>query len=295
MVTRPIWTGQIRLSLVSIPVKLFSATQSAAKLSFNQIHEPTGKRIRYEKVVPGIGPVDSDDIVMGYQFKKGSYVTLTDEELDAVKIEAKKTVELVQFFDVCEIDPIYFDRPYYVVPDGELAEEAFTVVRDALRATGKVGLGQIVMRGREYIVALKPCNRGMMIETLRFEEELRKSDSYFSEIGSAKADKDLMGLAQELIGKKSKPFDPSAFSDHYTDAVHELIRKKQRGKSVIDSDEEGGSENKGAEIIDLMAALKKSLGAKAGGTAKATPAKRKPAAKPAPRRSKAPRRRSKAA
>ncbi len=293
MPTRPIWSGQIRLSLVSIPVKLFPATQSGAKLAFNQIYEPTGKRIRYEKVVPGIGPVDSDDIVMGYQFKKGSYVTLTEEELDAVKIETKKTVELVQFVDGAEIDPIYFDRPYYVVPDGELAEEAFTVLRDALRASGKVGLGQIAMRGREYIMALKPCNRGMMMETLRFEEELRKSDSYFSGIGAAKADKELMGLAKELIAKKSKPFHPSAFSDHYTDAVKDLISRKQKGKSVIEDEEEEGGPRKGAEIIDLMAAQKRSLaakGAKASGTKEAAPPRRATKAtrrKPAKRKSKA--------
>ena len=285
MVTRPVWTGQIRLSLVSIPVRLYSATKSGAKLSFNQIHEPSGKRIRYEKVVPGIGPVDTEDIVKGYQFKKGHYVTLTDEELDAVKVEAKKTVELVQFVDACEIDPIYFDRPYYVVPDGELAEEAFMVVRDALRESQKIGLGQIVMRGREYIVALKPCSRGMMIETLRFEDELRESDSYFSEIGTEKSDKELMSLAEELIQKKTKPFDPGAFSDSYTDAVRELIKKKQKGKAIVEAEEEpepgGGG---GAEVIDLMAALKESLGRKGTATRRAAA---KPKRKTAKRKSKA--------
>jgi DNA end-binding protein Ku len=270
MVTRPVWTGQIRLSLVSLPVKLFAATKSGAKLSFNQIHEPSGKRIRYEKVVPGIGAVDTEEIVKGFEFKKGSYVTLTDEELDAVKLETKKTVELIQFVDACEIDPIYFDRPYYVAPDGELAEEAFTVVRDALKDTGKVGLGQIVMRGREYIVALKPCNRGMIIETVRFEDELRKSDPYFSEIGTAKADAELKSLAVELIERKTKPFNPSAFSDHYTDAVRELVAKKRRGKSVVETEEEPDASGKGADVIDLMAALKKSVGRKE----RAAPARR---------------------
>jgi DNA end-binding protein Ku len=276
MVTRPVWTGQLRLSLVSMPVKLYSATKSGAKLSFNQIHEPTGKRIRYEKVVPGIGPIDTDEIVRGYQVRKGHYVTLTDEELDAVKVEAKKTVELVQFVDACEIDPIYFDRPYYVAPDGELAEEAFTVVRDALRDSRKVGLGQIVLRGREYIVALKPCNRGMMIETLRFEEELRESDAYFTGLGTGKADKELMTLAEELIEKKSKPFDPAAFTDSYTDAVRALIKKKQRGKGVLETDDEPEpAAGEGAEVIDLMAALKKSLGQKGATKRKTAKQKRK--------------------
>ena len=150
---RPYWTGQLRLSLVSIPVELYTATRSAAKLSFNQVHKPSGKRVRYEKVVPGIGPVDADDILKGFEYEKGHYVLLTDDEIDAVKLETRKTLELTQFVDACEIDPIYFDRPYFVVPQDELAEDAFRVVRDALRKAKKIGLGQLALRGHEYIVA----------------------------------------------------------------------------------------------------------------------------------------------
>lgn len=146
---RPVWTGQIRLSLVALPVKLYTATESRSTLTYHQIHEPSGKRVRYEKTVPSIGPINKDDIVRGYEYESGKYVLLSDEEIAAVKLDAKKTIELVQFVDHCEIDPIYFDRPYYVVPDGDLAEDAFRVVRDALRRKRKVGLGQVVMRGRE--------------------------------------------------------------------------------------------------------------------------------------------------
>jgi DNA end-binding protein Ku len=162
MATRAYWSGRIRLALVSIPVHLFPATKSTSKISFNQVHKPSGKRIRYEKVVPGIGPIDTDDIVKGYEVSKGKYVLLSDDELDDVKLEAKKTLDLVQFVDQNEIDPIYFERPFFVLPDDENedAEEAYVVLRDALKKTKKVGLGQLVIRGKSSIVAIKPCGKG---------------------------------------------------------------------------------------------------------------------------------------
>lgn len=256
--SRPVWSGHVRLSLVSFAVKLFPATRSGAKLSFHQVHEPSGKRIRYEKVVPGVGPVDRDEIVKGYEVEKGNYVLLSQDEIDDVKIEARKTLDLVQFVEACEIDPIYFDRPYYVVPDDELAEDAFRVLRDALRQSRKVGLGQLVMRGREYIGALKPCNRGLMLETLRFADELRRADSYFSEIADQKPDKELLALAEELIDRKTKPFKADAFHDSYSEALKELIEKKAKGrKATVTVDEE---EAPSGEVVDLMAALKQSLG-----------------------------------
>ena len=153
MAARAYWQGQIRLALVSIPVEIYSATKSGARISFNQIHEPSGKRISYEKVVPGIGPVDRDEIIKGYEVSKGNYVLLDDEEIEAVKIESKRTLELVQFVDACEIDPLYFEKPYYVVPNDELAEEAFIVLREALRKSKKVALGQLSVRGSEKLVA----------------------------------------------------------------------------------------------------------------------------------------------
>src|SRR4030095_8007822 len=182
MAARAYWKGQIRLALVSIPVEIYSATRSGATIAFNQIHEPSGKRIKYEKVVPGVGPVDADDIVKGFQYEKGSYMLLDDEELEAVKLESKTTLELPQVVELNEIDPLYYEKPYYVVPAADLAEEAYIVLREALRDTKKVGLGQLAMRGREYIVSLKPCGRGILLETLRYADEVVKAQGYFRDI-----------------------------------------------------------------------------------------------------------------
>ena len=175
MAARPYWQGQIRLALVSIPVAIFSASKSGAKISFNQIHEPSGKRISYEKVVPGIGPVDTDEIIKGYEVSKGQYVLLEDEEIEAVRIESRKTLELVQFVDANEIDPLYFEKPYYVAPQDELAEEAFIVLRESLRKARKLALGQLSVRGSEKLVAIKPCGKGLLLETLRYADEVRRA------------------------------------------------------------------------------------------------------------------------
>ena len=211
MAARPIWRGQIRLALVSIPVELYSATKSGASIQFHQVHEPSGKRIKYEKVVPGIGPIDRDEIVKGYEVSKGHYVLLDQEEIEKVKLESRKTLDLVQFVDLSDIDAMYFEKPYYVVPADDLAEEAFVVLRDALRAAKKVGVGQLAMRGQEYVVALKPCGRGMLLETLRYADEVNKAASYFREIGDHKPDPDLLDLASTLIEKKTGKFDAGGF------------------------------------------------------------------------------------
>ena len=276
MAARAYWQGQIRLALVSIPVEMYSATKSGAKIRFNQIHEPSGKRISYEKVVPGIGPIDRDDIIKGYEVSKGEYVLLDDEEIEAVKIESKRTLELVQFVDACEIDPLYFEKPYYVAPKDELAEEAFIVLREALRKAGKVGLGQLSIRGSEKLVALKPCGKGLLLETLRYADEVRKGQSFFSEIEEAKPKKELLDLAQTLIDQKSAPFDANEFEDRYVEALKKLIDKKAKSKSgkkvIEDVDEpEGGS---GGNVIDLMAALKKSVGDEKGSSKSKSKAKK---------------------
>ena len=283
MAARPYWKGQIRLALVSIPVEIYSATRSGATIAFNQIHEPTGKRIKYEKVVPGVGAVDPDEIVKGYEVSKGSYVLLEEEELEAVKLESKKTLELTQFVDAHEIDPLYYEKPYYVVPADDLAEEAFVVLREALRDTKKVGLGQLAMRGREYVVSLKACGRGILLETLRYADEVVKAQGYFRDIPDAKPDADMMELAEALIQKKASKFDPSKFHDRYVDALKELIEKKRKGKKIEADDEE--LPKRGSNVIDLMAALKKSI-EKPGAKAKA-PAKKAPAKKAAPARKRA--------
>jgi len=280
MAARPYWKGQIRLALVSIPVEIYSATRSGATVAFNQIHEPSGKRIKYEKVVPGIGAVDPDDIVKGFQYSKGSYVLLDDEELEAVKLESKKTLELTQFVDASEIDPLYYERPYYVVPADDLAEEAFVVLREALRETKKVGLGQLAMRGREYVVSLKPCGRGILLETLRYADEVVKAQGYFRDIPDARPAEDMLELAEALIEKKASKFDPAKFHDRYVDALKDLIEKKRKLKGgKIHAEEEEAPKRGGSNVIDLMAALKKSIerpGAKAPVAAKkAAPAKKK--------------------
>lgn len=283
--SRPIWKGQLRLSLVSIPVEMFTATKSAGKPSFRQIHEPTGKPIHYEKVVDGVGAVDKDDIRKGFEYQKGDYVLLTDDEIDAVKLETRKTLELVQFVDEDEIPPLYFDTPYYLTPSDELAEDAFRVVRDALRKAKKVGLGQLALRGKEYLVSIKPFGKGILLETLHYEEEIKKSDSFFSDIPAKSSDDDLLEVATALIEKKSDSFDIGKFKDHYNSALRELIQRKLKsktGKVAVDEEEE--RRPRGGNVVDLMSALKKSLeGGKAAAPAKKAAAK-KPAAKAASRK-----------
>jgi DNA end-binding protein Ku len=295
MAARPIWRGQIRLALVSIPVELYSATRSGAQIQFHQVHEPTGKRIKYEKVVPGIGAVDKDEIVKGYEVSKGHYVLLDPEEIESVKLESRKTLDLVEFVDDDGIDPMYFDKPYYVVPADDLAEEAYVVLRDALKAANKVGVGQLAMRGQEYVVALKPCGRGMLIETLRYADEVNKSTGFFREIGDHKPDPDLLDMASMLIERKAGEFDPNEFHNRYVDALHRLIQEKQKkkGEKIIEDPDAEAGPPKGSNVIDLMAALKKSLGDQKGGEAekpkkaaakKKTAAKKEPAKAPARKR-----------
>ncbi|MGH6924499.1 MAG: Ku protein [Propylenella sp.] len=264
---RPIWKGQIRLSLVSIPVELYSATKSSSKIAFRQIHKPTGKPIRYQKVVPGVGPVDTDEILKGFEYKKGEYVLLDDEDIEAVKLETKKTFDLTQFVGACDIEPIYFDKPYFVAPQDELAEEAFRVLRDALRKTGMIGLGQLAMRGKEYLASVKPCGAGLLLETLHYEEEIRKSDQFFSSISKKKSDGDLVSVAEELIARKTAPFDAAAFKNHYTAALRQLIQQRLKGKAPKVEAEEEEARLSGDNVIDLMAVLKKSLEGSGKGSA----------------------------
>ena len=284
MAARPYWKGQVRLALVSIPVEIYPATKSGAQVAFNQIHEPSGQRIKYEKVVPGIGPVDPDEIVKGFQYEKGSYVLLDDDELEAVKLESRKTLELTQFVDAHEIDMIYFEKPYYVVPADDLAEDAFIVLREALRRSRKVGLGQLTLRGREYVVSLKPCGKGMVLETLRYADEVNRASSYFREIGDKKPDDELLDLAETLIEKKTAPFDASEFHDRYVDALHDLIDRKMKAKGKKIKAEKEPAPTHGTNVVDLMAALKRSIERPAATSASArkTSPARKPTAKKAP-------------
>jgi DNA end-binding protein Ku len=294
MAARAIWRGQIRLALVSIPVELFPATKSGAQIQFHQVYEPTGQRIKYEKVVPGVGPVDRDQIVKGYEVSKGHYVLLDQDEIDSVKLESRKTLDLVQFVDEDEIDPTFFDKPYYLVPADDLAEEAYVVLRDALKAAKKVGVGQLAMRGQEYVVALKPCGRGLLLETLRYADEVHKSSGFFRDIGDSKPDPDLLDMASMLIERKAGEFDPKEFHNRYVDALHRLIeeKKKHQGEKIIEDPDAEAPPPKGSNVIDLMAALKKSLGdekrgkepARKKASAKKSSSRKEPAKAPARKR-----------
>lgn len=274
MAARAYWQGQIRLALVSIPVEIYSATKTGATISFNQIHQPSGKRIAYEKVVPGVGPVDRDEIIRGFEVSRGEYVLLSDEEIESVKIDSRKTLELVQFVGACEIDPLYFEKPYYVVPQDDLAEEAFVVLREALRKAGKVALGQLSVRGSEKLVALKPCGKGLLLETLRYADEVRKGQAFFAEIDDGKPKKELLDLATTLIEQKTSPFDAGEYHNRYVEALRKLIDKKAKsksGKAIIEDAD--ATQPAGGNVIDLMAALKKSVGGEKSHTP--SPARRK--------------------
>ena len=282
MAANPSWRGQIRLALVSIPVEIFPASKSGASIAFHQIHEPSGKRIKYEKVVAGVGPVAVDDIVKGFEVSKGEYVLLEPEEIESVRLESRKTLELAQFVSADEIDPLYYEKPYFVVPADDLAEEAFIVLREALRRARKVGIGQLAMRGQEYVVSLKACGRGMVLETLRYADEVHQASSYFRDIGDAKPDPDLLDLASTLIEKKASGFDAGEFENRYIEALKGLIAEKirKKGKRVI-QDDSPDTLARGSNVIDLMAALKKSIDSGERAPAKKTAAK-KALAKKAP-------------
>ncbi|WP_375262450.1 Ku protein [Palleronia sp.] len=259
MAPRAVWSGQLRLSLVSIAVELYPATDSGPRVSFRQIHKPTGKRVHYEKTVEGVGPVDRDEIVKGYETENGEYILLETEEIDRLKVETSKRLELVQFVNQDEIPPLYYEKPYYLVPKDDGTEDAYRVIRDALRAEKKAGLCQITLRGKEHLAAIRPCGDGLLLETLRYADEIRGAEPMFSKIQDEEADEDMLGLATQLIAKKTKPFDASTYSDSYYQALRALIETKREDgdteKVLADSGKGGG----GGNVVDLMGALKASL------------------------------------
>lgn len=275
---RAYWKGFLRLSLVSIGVEIYSAVESKSDISFRQIHKPSGRRIKYQKIVQGVGEIDNSDIVKGYEVDTDTYVTIEPEEIDALKLESKKTIDLAQFVDADEIDYRYFERPYFIVPADEMSGEGYVVIRDALRKTGKVGLAQVTIAGREWLVAIKPLEDGMVMEMLRYAEELRDPADFFDEVPTAKPDKEMVDLAEQLIGKKSSTFAPEKFEDHYQTALKQLVQDKIKGRKIIAPHEE--ARPKGTNVVDLMEALKKSVGAQGKSTSGSS--KRKSAAKAAP-------------
>jgi DNA end-binding protein Ku len=251
------WRGFLRLQLVSINVDIYGATESSAEIHFNQIHKPSGKRVKYEKMVPGIGPIESSDIVKGYQVEPDVYVTMEPEEIEAIKLESKKTIDMVQFVDAEQIDARYYERPYYIVPKDEVAAEGYLVIREALKKAGKVGLGQLTMQGREHLGVIAPIEKkGLLLNIIRYENELRKADKYFADLEAVKFDPQLVNLASELIERNSGPFNPKRFQDTYAEELRKLVEKKAKGQKIeIPKTEKAAPSN----VVNLMDALKKSL------------------------------------
>ena len=256
---RSYWKGHLRLSLVSIPVEVYSAVESQSEISFNQIHKPSGRRVNMQRIVQGVGPIDSKDIVKGYEVEPDTYVIFDQAEIDAVKLESKSTIDLVQFVDAKEIDYRYFERPYFIVPKDDLAGEGFVVIRDALRKMDRVGLGQITIAGREWLVAVAPLQDGLVMEMLRYPDELRKPEDFFEEVPTAKPQKEMLDLAAQLIDQKTAPFNPDIFKNHYQEALRELVESKRKGKKIISAPE---TVQAGGNVVDLMEALRKSVAGK---------------------------------
>lgn len=274
MALRPYWSGQIRLSLVSLPVSIYPALSRSRQIPLHEIYRKTGQRVRHQNTVDG-EEIDRENIVKGYEIEKGEYVILEPEEIKAIKIPSKKILEITQFVDKTAIDAIYYETPYFVTPEGKSSENAFTVIRDALRQTGKIGLGQLAIAGRERLCAIKPCGSGIMLETLRYEEEIRESDPYFGDIDDNAVDKEQLSLAKELIKRKTASFKPEKFHDHYKEALQELINSKLEGRKPRDVLEEPPA----GKVINLMDALRKSLRDQ-----NSKPASKKSAAKSRPKK-----------
>ena len=279
--TRTFWKGYLRLALVTIPVRMLTATRTDTAFHFHQIDRKSKQRVRYQKIVPGKGPVAPEDIVSGYEVEPGNYVLFEGDELDALKLETRHTIELTQFVNHCEIDPLYFDKPYYLLPDGDMAEEGYRVIRDALRDEKKVGIGQLTLRGKENLVALQASGAGLLLETLRYEKEIKEADEVFTDIGTGKMRPDMVTMAKSLIQQHAAKFDPTQYTNHYTEALKEFVESRLKSGNVVAV---GGDEEtpKTGQVVDFMEALKRSL---KGDTAKTTqqaleddpaPAKAKP-------------------
>jgi DNA end-binding protein Ku len=251
---RPYWTGFLKLSLVTIRVRLYTATSERDRVHFHQIHEPSGERVRQQLVVPGIGPVERADIVKGYEYEKGRYVTVDPDDLKRLRLETTDTIDISEFVE--DIDPIYFDSPYYLVPDGSVAEEGYRVIREALRETGKIAVGQVVINGQERVIALRPLGTGLLGNSLRYPDEIRKPEDFFGTIAADSADEDQLAIMDQIIKRKTRPFEPGKFVDRYQQAVRELINEKLEGRLAPEE-----PERKPAQVINLMDALKRSLAA----------------------------------
>ena len=279
MAPRASWKGYIKLSLVSCPVRLYPAVSGSERIAFNQLHKDTHNRINMKPVDPELGLVERSDLVRGYEYEDKQYIIIEDSDLEAVKIEANHTLNIEAFVDEDEIDVIYQDSPYYLAPDGAMAEETFAVLRDAMQAAGKVAIARLVMSSRERVVTIGAREKGMFVTTLRDPREVRATSTYFDEIPDIKADPEMLQLAEKLIEQKVTSFNPKQYEDRYETALMAMIKEKLKGhKPIIAAAPERGN------VINLMDALKASLGqAKpaAPSKSKAEPgAKKETAAKP---------------
>ncbi|HEX3937854.1 MAG TPA: Ku protein [Xanthobacteraceae bacterium] len=267
MAPRAYWKGYLKLSLVSCPIALYPATSEREKISFHQLNKETGNRIRYKKVDADTGDeVENADIIKGYELAKGEYIELEPEELEAVAVESKHIIDIEQFVPRSEIDELFMRDPYYLVPDGEVGQQAFAVIREAIHKEGMVALGKVVFTSREHIIALEARGKGMVGVTLRYPYEVRKEDEYFDTIEDQKIPKDMLDLALHIVESKAGHFKPAEFKDDYEDALKDLLRKKQKGEKI-----ERPQERAPSNVINLMDALRQSVktgGKSSGGRAR---------------------------
>ncbi len=264
------WKGHIRLSLVTFPVRLYPAVTETEKIRLHKYDKDTGQRIHYQNVNEDGDVVEADDIVKGYEYEKGAFIPIEDKEIEKLRLESKHTIDLVQFADLSSIDPIYFDNPYYVSPDNKLAQEAYVTIRDALKKSKKVAIGQVIIANRERIVALKACGKGLILETLRYNYEVRKAEEYFADIATnAEAEPDQMDLALELIKRKSGDFSPTKFKDLYQEGLKEIIDAKMEKRTPRVK----GEKKPAGKVISIMEALRKSVEQSKGGKVSESEAK----------------------
>jgi len=275
---RAYWKGSLKLSLVSCPVALYPASTAVEKTRFHMINKETGNRLKQQMVDAETGDVvESDQKGRGYELKKGEYVEVEKEELEAVQIESNHTIDIDSFVPSEEIDKRYLDNPYYIVPDGKAGIDAFAVIRDAMKDKGRTALARIVLTSREHVIAIEPFGKGLIGTTLRYPYELRDEDDYFDDIKSPKISKDMIELASHILDTKAAHFDPSKFKDEYENALKALVRRKASGKTIKVAERETKPDN----VISLMDALKASLKGSAGGKRRASSSRRTPAKRPA--------------
>jgi DNA end-binding protein Ku len=261
---RAYWKGYLKLSLVSCPIALYPATSEREKISFNQLNKETGNRIRYKKVDAETGDdVEQANIIKGYEVAKDNYIEITPDELEAVAIDSKRTIDIEQFVPRDQIDELYIRDPYYIAPDGEVGQQAFAVIREAIRKEGMVAVGKVVFTSREHIIALEARDKGMLGVTLRYPYEVRKQADYFDDIEDEKVPKDMLDLALHIVETKRGDFEPEKFEDQYEQALKEIIEKKAAGEKI-----ERPKETARSNVVNLMDALRASVKAETGGERK---------------------------